>query len=245
MGTEGAPLAGQRALVIGASGGIGSAIARSLATAGSSVVGLGNTPRKLAAMQQSLAPGGTHAHMALDLSRSADVAVACADLAARELDFDTVVLASGEFHRATFREADAEIFDRLYAINVRGPYSLLRATLPGVVRKRGQVVFVSSTAGLRGRPGWAQYSATQAALRSLSESLRDEVNEEQVRVLTVYPGRTATDVWREAAEQSNQPYRPELLLQPEDIADSILSALCLPRTAELTDIHIRPFKKSY
>ena len=153
------PLQGQRALVIGASGGIGSAIARRLAQDGSSVVGLGHNARKLAAVPGTVLKPGTHAHMACDLSVHADVAVLCADLASQALDFDTIVLAAGEFHRASFREADAEIFDRLYSINVRGPYSLLRATLPGVVRKRGQVVFVSSTAGLRGRPGWAQYSA--------------------------------------------------------------------------------------
>lgn len=238
------PLRGQRALVIGASGGIGRAIARRLAQDGSSVVGLGRNAGKLAAVQASLAPG-THAHRACDLSVHAEVATLCAELASQSLDFDTIVLAAGEFHRATFREADAEDFDRLYSINVRGPYLLLRATLPGIVRKRGQVVFVSSTAALRGRPGWAQYSASQAALRSLAESLRDELNAEQVRVLTVYPGRTATDLWRLAALEAGERYRPELLLQPEDIAATIVSALCLPRTAEVTDIHIRPLKKSY
>ena len=236
------PLQGQRALVIGASGGIGSAIARRLAQDGSSVVGLGRNAGKLAAVQESLAPG-RHAHRACDLSVHAEVDALCAELSSQSQDFDTIVLAAGEFHRASFREADAEIFDRLYSINVRGPYSLLRATLSGVVRKRGQVVFVSSTAALRGRPGWAQYSATQAALRSLAESLRDELNDKQVRVLTVYPGRTATELWRLAALERGELYRPELLLQPEDIAATIGSALCLPRTAEVTDIHIRPFKK--
>ena len=236
---------GQRALVIGASGGIGSAIARGLAARGAAVVCFGSNPQRLAEVKNSLAPGAAHGTLACDLSDAASVSALCEQLSESAQDLDTFVIASGQFNRASVLEADAPMFDRLFAINVRGPYALLRASLAGLIRRRGQVVIVSSTAALKGRPNCAQYSATQASLRSLAESLRDEVNVLQVRVLTVFPGRTATEIWKVEAQQRGEAYRPELLLQPEDIAESVCSALLLPRTAELTDLHIRPFKKSY
>lgn len=239
------PLQAQRALVIGASGGIGSAIARELASRGSSVVGLGLNKEKLADVQRSLHPVAGHGHLACDLSIHAHVELLCADLAAQALDFDTVVIASGEFHRAMIQEADPQMFDRLYAINVRGPYALLRATIAGLIRRRGQIAIVSSTAALRGRPGFAQYCATQAALRSLAESIREELNPFEVRVLAVYPGRTATLLWQTEIEPTGANLSPELLLQPQDIAQMVGATLSLPRTAEVTDLHIRPLKKSY
>lgn len=266
-------LSQHRALVIGATGGIGAAIAMALASAGAAVSALGRNPVKLAALAHRLLTTQTGVHapstpsgMPLDQSRSVssqvgpdssqvirscdflnhdDVARQSKALANPGDDFDIVVLASGEFIAGGFRQADAQAFDRAYTINVRTPYVLLRATLDGLIRRRGQVVVVSSSAALRGRASAAQYSATHAALRSLTESLRDEMNEFEVRVLAVYPGRTATDLWVREAQLSGQPYHPELLLQPEDIATSIVSALTLPRTAELTDLHIRPLKKSY
>jgi NADP-dependent 3-hydroxy acid dehydrogenase YdfG len=75
--------------------------------------------------------------------------------------------------------------------------------------------------------------------------LRQEVNEQGIRVLCVYPGRTATSRQERLYAKEGKPYRPELLLQPEDIATMVVAALSLPRTAEVTDINIRPMLKSY
>jgi NADP-dependent 3-hydroxy acid dehydrogenase YdfG len=108
---------------------------------------------------------------------------------------------------------------------------------------RGQVVFVNSTAGLAAGADNGLYAATKSALRSLSGSIRDHVNAFGIRVLSVYPGRMATPMQEAVHRFEGHHYAPETLLQPSDVADAIVAALDLPRTAEVTDIMLRPMKK--
>jgi NADP-dependent 3-hydroxy acid dehydrogenase YdfG len=84
---------------------------------------------------------------------------------------------------------------------------------------------------------------TQHALKALADSLREEVNAEGLRVLSVFLGRTATPMRMAIHRMENRTYHPESLLQPEDVAAVVMIALSLPRTAEVTDIHIRPLSK--
>jgi NADP-dependent 3-hydroxy acid dehydrogenase YdfG len=80
-------------------------------------------------------------------------------------------------------------------------------------------------------------------LKAIADSLRAEVNADGVRVVSLYPGRTATPQQQEIHELENKPYHPERLLQPQDIARAVVDALSLPRTAEVTDINIRAMQK--
>jgi NADP-dependent 3-hydroxy acid dehydrogenase YdfG len=77
----------------------------------------------------------------------------------------------------------------------------------------------------------------------LADRLRDEVNPGGIRVLSVYPGRTATPMQAAIYRQEGRPYLPEHLLQPEDVAAVVLHALAMPPGAEVTDISIRPMHK--
>ncbi len=140
----------------------------------------------------------------------------------------------------TIDHASLEDFDRHYQTNVRAPYALAKALLPLLKARRGQVVFINSSSGIAAKPMYAQYDSTKHALRAIADSLRAEVNADGVRVLSVYLGQTATDLQARLRQLQGNPYRPELLLQPEDVASVIRHALDLPRTAEVTDIHIRP-----
>jgi NADP-dependent 3-hydroxy acid dehydrogenase YdfG len=142
-------------------------------------------------------------------------------------------------------DARLEDFDRQYRVNVRAPYLLTQLLLPRIISSRGQIVFVNSSAGLHARKGVGQYAATKHALRGIADSLREEVNEHGVRVLSVFLGRTASRMQANVYGREGRPYRPELLLQPDDVASVIVHALELPRTAEVTDIHLRPLLKSY
>jgi len=134
--------------------------------------------------------------------------------------------------------------DRQYAANVRGPLLLTQRLLPRLMQPRGQIVVINSSAGLSTAPSRGQYSATQHALKCLTDTLRLEVNDQNVRVMSVYPGRTATPLIEALCAKEGKPYRPELLLQPEDVAAIVIHALALPWTAEVTDISIRPMKKT-
>jgi len=133
----------------------------------------------------------------------------------------------------------------MYRSNLRAHYALTQALLPMLRKRPGQIVFINSSAGLRSPANVGQFSATQHALRAVADSLRDEVNSDGIRVLSVYPGRTATPRMAALFEKEGRPYRGEFLMQPEDIAAMVIHTLCLPRTAEVTDISMRPLMKSY
>ena len=101
----------------------------------------------------------------------------------------------------------------------------------------------SSIALQTARAGHSAYAASKSALKAVADALRDEVNGQGVRVTSVYPGRTASSMQAELHQQEGKSYQPERLMQPEDVAATILHALDLPRTAEITDLSMRPFLK--
>jgi NADP-dependent 3-hydroxy acid dehydrogenase YdfG len=110
---------------------------------------------------------------------------------------------------------------------------------------RGQIVFINSSVGLSAkRAEIGQYAATKHALKAIADTLREELNPKGIRVLSVYLGRTATPMQKALCHEERKAYHPEMLLQPEDVASVIVHALTLARTAEVTDISIRPMQKS-
>src|SRR5262249_39921193 len=157
---------------------------------------------------------------------------------------DILIQSAGVHFAGSIEHASLTDFDRLYQTNVRAPYVLTQALLPLLKERRGQVVFINSSSGIAAKPMTAQYDSTKHALKAIADSLRGEVNAHGIRVLSVYLGRTASEMQEKIFRMEARPYHPELLLQPADVAFVILNALTLPRTAEVTDIHIRPMIKS-
>jgi NADP-dependent 3-hydroxy acid dehydrogenase YdfG len=176
-----------------------------------------------------------------DLSQDEEVAELVARLQRDFGRLDILVHSAGVIAHGPVSRAPVIDFDSQYRVNLRAPYLLTQLALPMLIACHGQVVFINSTVGLTTRPDVAQYSATQHALRAVADSMRQEVNAQGVRVLSIHPGRTATA--RQAAIHAHEgkPYCPERLMQPNDVAAMVLGALRLPRTAEVTDIVMRPF----
>jgi NADP-dependent 3-hydroxy acid dehydrogenase YdfG len=106
--------------------------------------------------------------------------------------------------------------------------------------QRGQIVFINSNAGLSAVSCSGQYSATKHALKAVADSLRQEVNPAGVRVLDVFIGRTATPMQARLHALEGKSYSPDRLIQPEDVGSMVAHALCLPRSVEVTAIHMRP-----
>lgn len=224
---------GQTALITGASGGIGSAIARALAEEGVRLFLVGRNLEKLT---------GGEAFQA-DLTDDAQLRAAAARVREVFGGVDLLIHSIGLFRAGPIETSPVEDLDAQYRVNLRVPYLLTQELLPSLIERRGQVVFINSGAGSHpARGSWGAYSATKHALRALADSLRDEVNRKGVRVLTVFPGRTATPMQEEVHRFEGRPYDPTRFLQPEDVATSVVQALRLPRTAELTDLHIRPMR---
>ena len=111
--------------------------------------------------------------------------------------------------------------------------------------RRGQIVFINSSAGLNAAATNGQYAATKFALKAIADSFRHALNVDGMRVLSIYPGRTASPMQAAIYKSEGRRYHPERLMQPDDVAKIVLNALTLPRSAEITDINVRPLIKSF
>ena len=233
-------------VVTGASQGIGRAIALGLA--------------KKKAVLFLVARNGSALQEVADIARTSSprVMLQAADLAVDGADteiaeslgqefggLDGLVHCAGAFSMGALETASVDELDRLYRINVRMPYGLTQSLLPLLKRRKGQIAFVNSSQGMQARACVGQFAASQHALKAIADSLRDEVNSDGIRVLSVYCGRTATPRMEAMYKLEGREYRPELLLQAEDVAEAVINALVMPLTAEVTNITLRPLIKSY
>ncbi len=236
-------LRGRVALVTGAGGGIGGAVARALAAHEAIVWLVGRKQPALHETAESFGDRGRAVVHAADLTRDEDVGELLRRLTQEAARVDVLVHAAGILELGEVERAGVDALDAQYRTNLRAPYALTRAVLPLVRGCRGQIVFVNSTSGVRAVGTQSQYAATKHALRAFADSLRDEVNADGIRVLSVFPGRTATPMQAAVHAAAGQPYRPERLVQASDVATMVMAALTLPATAEVTEIRIRPLAK--
>jgi NAD(P)-dependent dehydrogenase (short-subunit alcohol dehydrogenase family) len=184
-------LNGQTCVVTGASSGIGREIALGLASAGGSVCAIGRRREALEELAEAGGPSRFAIYVA-DLTKDDEVASLTGELAAHSGSLDVLVHSAGTISLAGLERAAIDDFDRQYAINVRAPYLVTKKLLPALRRSKGQIVFINSSAGLAARSNAGQFAATQHALKAIADGLREEVNADGIRVLSVYPGRTST-----------------------------------------------------
>ena len=234
----------QVAVITGAGGGIGGAIAIDLGKRGAKVALLGRTLEKLQTVAQQAASNNARCY-ALDLTRDQEVLKLAGQIRGDFVQVDILVHAAAEIVLGSVAGARPEELDRQYQTNLRAPMVLTQALLPCLKSSKGQIVFINSSAALQARVNASQYAATKHGLKAFADSLREEVNADGIRVLSLFLGRTASAMQEKIFESEKRQYRPELLLQPEDVASTVGHTLCLPRTAEVTEIHMRPLIKSY
>jgi NADP-dependent 3-hydroxy acid dehydrogenase YdfG len=235
-------IAPRAALVTGATGGIGRAIALALAERGARVCVVARRIQVLEELARGL-PGANVIPRQADLTDDSQVEALAKDVVVELGGLDVLVHSAGTMSVGKPSHAPVADLDAQYRANVRAPYALTQALLPRLRESRGQVVFVNSSAVLRTSAETVQYTATQHARKAVADGLRDEVNANGIRVVSVFPGRTATTLQEALHELEGRPYQPERLVQPQDVATLVLTALELPRSAEVTDLHVRPFVK--
>ncbi len=236
--------ADQVAIVTGASSGIGKSIALGLARHGAAVGLVARRLDRLEAVAEVARLASPQVRVyPVDLSHDEDV-LRLAEALHRDFPrIDILVNSAGAISWGRIENTPVEELDRQLATNVRGPYVLIQALLPMLRRGRAQVVFINSTAGLVAKANVGPYAATKHALKALAESLREELNIEGFRILSVFVGRTATPMQEGVHTAEGRAYKPDLLIQPEDVATVVIDALLLPNTVEVTDISLRPLRK--
>lgn len=220
------------ALITGATGGIGRATADALAPHFDLILA-GRDGERLANMAEDY-PG------ARVLAAHLDAPESLADAVHGVERLDVLIHNAGVVDLGAVGETPLSVWQRTLTVNLVAPAELTRALLPALRATRGQVLFVNSGAGLSANPLWGSYAASKFGLRALADALRAEEAPHGVRVITVYPGRTATDMQRKVRAQEGGEFMADAYIQPASVAGTILAALLLPRDAAITDVTVRP-----
>jgi NADP-dependent 3-hydroxy acid dehydrogenase YdfG len=226
----------RKALVTGASSGIGAAVVERLCREGLEVHALARSAKPLTELAQRT---GCIPHV-LDVTDLAAVT-----RLAKETDFDILVNNAGVDRPKPFLKADAEDIDLIIDVNLRAVLHLCRLVVPGMVaRDRGHVVNISSIAGAYNFAGNSSYHAAKAGISMLSRQLRIDVFGRRVRVTEICPGRVATDIFahvhgdsRETRERFIEGYE---LPEAKDIADAIAFAISAPVAVNIGHMEITP-----
>jgi len=189
---DGAHRQGLSVLVTGAGTGIGQAIAERLADAGSVVVGTVRDAERAARRTQAAALAGRPLrYVALELTDAGQIADVAAGILA-DGGVNALVHNAGFGVFGAIEEVDGAATERQFAVNVFGPLALTRALLPSLRARAGHIVWIGSLAGRMALPFQGHYSATKAAIASLSDALRMELSPYGVRVTCVEPSDFAT-----------------------------------------------------
>jgi NAD(P)-dependent dehydrogenase (short-subunit alcohol dehydrogenase family) len=226
-------LAGQRALVTGATSGIGRAVALQLARDGAEVLVHGRDATRGAETVQEISDGGGNARfIAADLGDAADVQRLASDAG----DIDILINNAGISVFGPTAEFDLAAFDRMFASNVRAPFQLVAAIAPGMAaRGHGSIVSLSSMAGGVGLVGGAAYGATKASLEAMTRAWAAEYSPSGVRVNAIAPGPvyTATPSGPEFIKALGETTPMHRASQPEEIAE-VIAFLASPGASYIT-----------
>ncbi|MGA5543248.1 SDR family oxidoreductase [Mycobacterium sp. NPDC051198] len=220
------------ALITGASGGIGSAIAAALAPTHTLLLA-GRPSRRLDALAEQLgAPTWP-----LDLTDADSIESATEVLA----ELDVLVHNAGVLYPGRVSESIAEQWRASFEVNVTGAVALTLALLPALRAARGHVVFINSGAGQKVSTGMASYSASKFALRAFADSLR--ADEPSLRVTSIFPGRTNTEMQRDLVAYESDgvgEYDATKFLKPETVAGLVATAVTTPPDGHVHEIVVRP-----
>jgi 3-oxoacyl-[acyl-carrier protein] reductase len=226
IGTGSGRLAGRAALVTGAAGGIGGAIAEAYAREGADVCLADRDPApELSAVADRCRRHGTSiSHAAGDVSDPADVerivATAAVALNGR---IDVLVNAAGIATESTVEDMTVEMWDEMLRVDLRSVFLCSRAVLPGMLERRwGRIISIASQLGIKGATGLAHYSAAKAGVIGFTKSLAQEVAGRGVLVNAIAPGPIETPILDGLSEDWKAAKRAELPLRrfgvPEEVA---------------------------
>jgi NADP-dependent 3-hydroxy acid dehydrogenase YdfG len=225
-------------LITGASQGIGAALAKVFARElrGVRLALVARHAKNLAAVARTGTKlGATAETFVCDVTSEAAVATMAAAVRERFGAVDVLINNAGAFATAPFAETKVADFDRLVATNLRSAFLVTQAVLPAMLRrKRGDIFFLSSIAGLGAYRNAAAYCAAKFGVTGLAKVLRAETKDSGIRVCCVHPGATWTPSW------SGSGVKPERIMPAEDIARAILDVYRLSRRTVIEEIVLRP-----
>ncbi len=236
-------LKGKKVVVVGGGTGIGRAIARGLVQAGASVA-IGG--RREEVLQQAASGTNILTHV-IDVADRASTNAFFQWAQSQLGEIDVLVNAAGtNIKNRSMSEMTPDQWDQVMAINATGAYNCLHAVLPAMrQRKAGTILNISSVAGKRALAlGGIVYSASKFAMTALGTCVSNEVAEDGVRVTNVYPGEVNTPILENRPSPVTEEHK-QRILQPEHVAELVLSILALPPTVHVPEVVIKPLSQPW
>ena len=223
---------GLKAIITGGSKGLGKATAVALAKEGVDVAITGRNESTLKETVTELKALGVNATYAkFDVGNYDDVKTGIKSIISDFGSVDILVNNAGIATFGSFNDMPVSEWSQIIQTNVMGVYYVTKEVLPFLLENnKGDIINISSTAGLSGNANISAYSASKFAVIGLSESLMKEVRKNNIRVCTLTPSTIATDM---ALELGITDGNEDKVLQPEDFAELIVAGLKLPRRAML------------
>ena len=242
-------LTGKVAVVTGGSRGIGLAIAHALISAGASVVVTGRDQGHLDAATRSITPSSKLHTVRADVREQKDAAAAIGAAVDRFGGLDILINNAGIGVFSHVADMDPAAWRQVIETNLNGVFFCCHAAIPRLrQRGGGWIINISSLAGKNSFAGGAAYCASKAGLNAFSESLMQEVRQDDIRVSYVMPGSVATDFGHGAAgpggPRTSQPDDETWKLAPEDIAQVVMDLIAHPARSLPSRVEIRPSKPS-
>ena len=236
------------ALVTGGSSGIGRAVAAALVQAGMRVAACARRLDRLDSLQAQLGDAGVRLlPIRADMRREEDIMDMFAQVRERWGGVDVLVNNAGLGHAAPLMSGATEHWRDMLEVNVLALSVCTREAVTDMRHRNvaGHVIHISSMSAHRIPPGSGMYGATKYAIRSLTESLRKELREidSPIRITAVSPGFVETEFaahYHKSEDAARATYGQYTVLQPEDVAGSVLYALSQPEHVQIHDILMRP-----
>jgi len=234
-------------LITGASSGIGEACARVFAQAGAKLILVARRKERLEQLADELSKDGSSVYvLALDVCDRTSVESALSNLLEPWSAIDILINNAGLSRGLNkFPEGDFQDWEEMIDTNIKGLLYLTRCIVPGMIsRGRGHIINLGSTAGHQTYPNGNVYCATKAAVRVISEGLKQDLLGTPVRVSSVDPGLVETEFsqvrFRGDSDRAKQVYQGLTPLTPTDVADVILFCATRPLHVNISEVLLMP-----
>lgn len=230
----------RRALITGASSGIGKATALAFAQAGIDVALVSRSQDKLEAIATKACEAGVEAKAyPLDLAKMEQVKSEISAIAADFAPIDILVNNAGMGYTNPLIETPLSDWQRVIDLNLTSVFQCILGVLPSMrQQQRGTIINVASIAGQQPFPDWGAYSVSKAGLIALSKTLAAEERPHGIRVVTFSPGAVNTPIWDTDTVQID--LNRSAMLTPEIVAQSILYAVMMPEQAVIDSVTLMP-----
>ncbi|MBB64707.1 MAG: hypothetical protein CMO81_06545 [Waddliaceae bacterium] len=221
---------GKKALITGASSGIGRTLSIELARAGYNICAVARNKERLESLKKDLEEFSVQVELIeLDLSNERDFAQF------ETMSVDVLIHCAGIGGLSTIKEMDIEEWEKVQRVNVTAPVFLTKTLLPSM-QSGSHIIFLGSIAAKQAFPSWGAYCSSKASLASIAAVLREELREQGVKVTLLQPGATATPFW----EQVEGDWDQNRMVQTQSIARLIVSILSCDSQSSVDELNILP-----